>query len=157
MSFRLITCTCRAALPRTLSTARPSRSTFATTTSRWQEDDAAAKLEILKARAAKAKRNATLIDRPSPPSLPAAEQREFEELQKQAYAPFSSDAANAANIESQGIVDETEVHHPDLRKKPKPLFEGEVNPQTGEVGGPKREPFLQNARDWSYGGRVTDL
>lgn len=31
--------------------------------------------------------------------------------------------------------------HPDFRQKPKPQFEGEVNPETGEVGGPKRDPL----------------
>lgn len=31
--------------------------------------------------------------------------------------------------------------HPDLRGGLKPEFEGEKNPKTGEVGGPKNEPL----------------
>ncbi|KAI9365108.1 hypothetical protein BD770DRAFT_377797 [Pilaira anomala] len=45
--------------------------------------------------------------------------------------------------------------HEDAIKKPKPEFEGDVNPKTGEVNGPKNEPVKHN--DWSYGGRVTDF
>lgn len=69
--------------------------------------------------------------------------------------------------------------HPDLRKKPKPEFDGEINPKTGEVGGPKNEPLTHGkslllasvtfavlgadlidpglAGDWTYGGRCTDF
>lgn len=32
--------------------------------------------------------------------------------------------------------------HPDYRRTPAPTFEGEINPSTGEVGGPKREPLV---------------
>lgn len=42
--------------------------------------------------------------------------------------------------------------HPDFRKAPTPLFEGEVNPETGEVGGPKREPLKHGEL---LGGRAT--
>lgn len=39
-----------------------------------------------------------------------------------------------------------------------PEFEGERNPRTGEVGGPKNEPLRWGAAgDWSYNGRVTDF
>ncbi|POR35867.1 Succinate dehydrogenase assembly factor 4, mitochondrial, partial [Tolypocladium paradoxum] len=39
-----------------------------------------------------------------------------------------------------------------------PEFAGDVNPQTGEVGGPKNEPLRWGgAGDWSYNGRVTDF
>ena len=39
-----------------------------------------------------------------------------------------------------------------------PEFEGEKNPKTGEVGGPKNEPLRWGAEgDWSYSGRVTDF
>ncbi|EGG07316.1 uncharacterized protein MELLADRAFT_77586 [Melampsora larici-populina 98AG31] len=83
--------------------------------------------------------------RPSPPSLPPKEQAEFERLLKQQQAPFSSPTQDTA----------TELH-PDLRAKPPPEFEGDVNPQTGEVGGPKRDP-LKWEREWAYGGRATDF
>lgn len=51
-------------------------------------------------------------------------------------------------------MNSTELHQ-DVMKKPKPEFEGDVNPKTGEVNGPKTEPVKHN--DWSYGGRVTDF
>ena len=39
-----------------------------------------------------------------------------------------------------------------------PEFEGEVNPKTGEVGGPKNDPLRWGAGgDWSYNGRTTDF
>ena len=51
--------------------------------------------------------------------------------------------------------------HPNIRRGAKPEFEGEVNPKTGEVGGPKNEPLrwgsTENSGDWSYNGRVTDF
>ncbi|EJD37220.1 hypothetical protein AURDEDRAFT_92423 [Auricularia subglabra TFB-10046 SS5] len=77
------------------------------------------------------------MNRPGPPPLPAAEQREFEELVK------AADSANAPLL------------HPDARPKPAPEFEGETNPRTGEIGGPKREPTTHG--DWSFGGRATDF
>ncbi|KAI9259368.1 hypothetical protein BY458DRAFT_534942 [Sporodiniella umbellata] len=45
--------------------------------------------------------------------------------------------------------------HADAFQKPQAEFEGEVNPKTGEVNGPKNEPVKHN--DWSFGGRVTDF
>ena len=48
--------------------------------------------------------------------------------------------------------------HPDIRKGVQPEFEGERNPKTGEVGGPKNEPLRWGGEvDWSYNGRVTDF
>ncbi|KAI1123075.1 hypothetical protein F5Y10DRAFT_252613 [Nemania abortiva] len=45
-----------------------------------------------------------------------------------------------------------------LRKGAPPEFEGDVNPHTGEVGGPKNEPLRWGAGgDYSYNGRVTDF
>ncbi|KAF2089835.1 DUF1674-domain-containing protein [Saccharata proteae CBS 121410] len=53
---------------------------------------------------------------------------------------------------------EGEELHPDVRRGAKPEFEGDVNPKTGEVGGPKNEPLRWGAvGDWSYNGRVTDF
>ncbi|CEG64766.1 putative mitochondrial protein, conserved [Rhizopus azygosporus] len=51
-------------------------------------------------------------------------------------------------------VQSTELHQ-DAIKKPQAEFEGDVNPKTGEVNGPKTEPVKHN--DWSFGGRVTDF
>ncbi|CAK7264330.1 hypothetical protein SEPCBS119000_000936 [Sporothrix epigloea] len=39
-----------------------------------------------------------------------------------------------------------------------PEFDGERNPKTGEVGGPKNEPLRWGSSgDWSFNGRVTDF
>lgn len=48
--------------------------------------------------------------------------------------------------------------HPNVRRGAAPEFEGDVNPKTGEVGGPKNEPLRWGVEsDWSYNGRVTDF
>ena len=45
--------------------------------------------------------------------------------------------------------------HPDARKPIEPEFKGDINPVTGEQGGPKRDPLRHG--DWSFGGKVTDF
>lgn len=48
--------------------------------------------------------------------------------------------------------------HPNVRRGAPPEFEGDINPKTGEVGGPKNEPLRWGVSgDWSYNGRVTDF
>lgn len=73
-------------------------------------------------------------ERPGPPPLDREAQLEFERLQKEAMA---SDAP-----------------HPEVRKVYHD-FEGDVNPETGEVGGPKQDPLRHG--DYSFNGRVTDF
>ncbi|ORY90858.1 hypothetical protein BCR35DRAFT_299463 [Leucosporidium creatinivorum] len=90
------------------------------------------------------------FSRPGPPPLSRAEQREFEELQRRVNAPASAPAPGTKLQQP-----EEEVMHPDYRRTPAPTFEGETNPSTGEVGGPKREPLVHG--DWSYGGKCTDF
>lgn len=58
-----------------------------------------------------------------------------------------------ARIAAKGDGEEL---HPNVRRGAKPEFEGDVNPKTGEVGGPKNDPLRWNG-DWSYNGRVTDF
>ncbi|KAL5336967.1 hypothetical protein BJX70DRAFT_400145 [Aspergillus crustosus] len=103
---------------------------------------------------------------PAPPRLPEDEQRIFEELQKQSTGAFSTprsppkvaqspDSEPEAQVQASGDAEES---HPDKKQGPKPEFDGEKNPKTGEVGGPKNEPLRWGAGgDWSYGGRVTDF
>lgn len=91
----------------------------------------------------------SMFNRPSPPPLPAHEQREFEDLLRAASTP----AADAATAEIR--LQAGEGQHPDARKPPAADFVGEVNPRTGEEGGPKTEPLKHG--DWSYGGRATDF
>lgn len=84
--------------------------------------------------------------RPGPPPLPPAEQAEFEALLK----------ANQTIGTIPAGEQETEKDlHQDVRKGPKPEFEGDVNPKTGEQGGPKNDPFVAGDADWQFGGRVT--
>ncbi|THH33273.1 hypothetical protein EUX98_g926 [Antrodiella citrinella] len=87
------------------------------------------------------------LNRPSPPPLPRAQQREFEELVRKAQAPLSS--TSEADL----------TMHPDARPPLEPEFEGDVNPVTGEKGGPKREPVKKwtEEGDWSFKGRVSDF
>ena len=48
--------------------------------------------------------------------------------------------------------------HPDARAKPAPDFIGDVNPETGEKGGPKKNPLNWGPEgEWTYGGRATDF
>jgi hypothetical protein len=67
-------------------------------------------------------------------------------------------AAVNARVQATGKGEEL---HPDIRRGAKPEFEGDVNPVTGEVGGPKNEPLRWGSTgergDWSYNGRVTDF
>ncbi|KAI1750436.1 hypothetical protein F4782DRAFT_251510 [Xylaria castorea] len=119
---------------------------------------------------------------PSPPRLSPDEQAEFERLQRTANTQegfnatstpdFSSSSSSSlqtspANANAQapspveGTTTEVEVNgalsNP-LRKGAPPEFEGDVNPRTGEVGGPKNEPLRWGAGgDYSYNGRVTDF
>ncbi|KAK8092065.1 hypothetical protein PG997_002426 [Apiospora hydei] len=63
-------------------------------------------------------------------------------------------AAATPTIEEEGTV---QPNVP-LRKGAPPEFEGETNPKTGEVGGPKNEPLRWGAAgDYSFNGRVTDF
>ncbi|KAI0182631.1 hypothetical protein EV127DRAFT_49251 [Xylaria flabelliformis] len=117
---------------------------------------------------------------PSPPRLPPSEQAEFERLQRTANTqvgfnatstpaefsspspttsqPSTTNTANASAQEPLPVEVITEGAPTPLRKGAPPEFEGEVNPRTGEVGGPKNEPLRWGAGgDYSYNGRVTDF
>ncbi|RMZ12544.1 hypothetical protein D0862_02604 [Hortaea werneckii] len=119
---------------------------------------------------------------PSPPKLPKEEQEIFEKLQQQSTGAFSTPRAaepaeSAAEGEAQtksmsaddmleqlrerarlAAKGDGEELHPNVRRGAAPEFEGDTNPKTGEVGGPKNEPLRWgNTGDWSYNGRVTDF
>jgi len=92
------------------------------------------------------------LNRPSPPPLPREQQREFEDLVRKAQAPLSQANVGRAQAEAELAM------HPDARQPLKAEFEGDVNPATGEQGGPKREPVNQWVEgDWSFKGRVSDF
>lgn len=92
------------------------------------------------------RRSSSKWSRPSPPRLPEDQQREFEDLVHRAGQSVSQEADLAL--------------HPDARKPVIPEFEGQVNPETGERGGPKQEPVRRwggGEGDWSFKGRVSDF
>ncbi|POS88246.1 hypothetical protein EPUL_000073 [Erysiphe pulchra] len=116
---------------------------------------------------------------PAPPRLPPKEQEEYERLQKLSTGAFSTPAvsktseqelqanqssttttSSSPSIQVEAKGDGQELH-PDIRRGAKPEFEGERNPLTGEIGGPKTEPIRWGSDgergDWSYNGRVTDF
>ncbi len=115
------------------------------------------------------------FDRPGPPALPANEQREFEKLVRdkqsescaltpcflrvvtnaQSRDSHPSTLPDLSPFSSNTSMDSEELH-PDVRRKPDPDFDGDTNPTTGEVGGPKKDPLSWN-REWTYGGRATDF
>ena len=126
-------------------------------------------------------RNSQFTRGPAPPRLPEEEQKIFEKLQNSSTGAFSTPRPNDVNQSSRPqlnqslqAADETEQAavnmatvsadgsgeelHPDVRRGSKPEFEGDTNPKTGEVGGPKNEPLRWGGEgDWSYNGRVTDF
>jgi len=93
------------------------------------------------------------INRPAPHPLPKEDQREFEELLRKAQTPLAPSAAHDPGVDL--------AVHPDARKPVTPQFEGDVNPETGEQGGPRQEPVRQwgsdPGGDWSFKGRVSDF
>lgn len=100
---------------------------------------------------------------PSPPKLPKEDQEEFERLQKIAQ---SQEAIDAYNREIEGDSTKESLNSPLLTKndigsfspefsKTLPEFEGDKNPVTGEIGGPKQDPLRHG--DYSFNGRVTDF
>ena len=96
-------------------------------------------------------RHARLVSsfsRPAPPPLPPKQQREFEELVRAAATP-------ASNSQQNNTIDSGAELHPDARRSPSSEFEGDTNPVTGEVNGPKTEPVRHG--DWSFGGRASDF
>ncbi|CAM1500513.1 Fc.00g096750.m01.CDS01 [Cosmosporella sp. VM-42] len=111
---------------------------------------------------------------PAPPKLPAAQQAEFERLQRaaavsSAFQPEQSAASSATSgaattpststpRHTSAPTEEVKDVNQGLFRGAPPEFEGDVNPKTGEVGGPKNEPLRWGGQgDWSYNGRVTDF
>lgn len=94
-----------------------------------------------------------------PPRLPKEQQEEFERLQKMARSQAAIDEYNTQLAET-GTTPSTAT---DLKTdiggfqqyKLVAEFEGDVNPKTGERGGPKQDPLKHG--DWSFNGRVTDF
>ncbi|KAK4507102.1 hypothetical protein PRZ48_000836 [Zasmidium cellare] len=125
---------------------------------------------------------------PSPPRLPKEDQEIFEKLQQQSTGAFSTPKQETTQTSEVEVSEEElelggkrsgeadkmldqlrerarlaakgdgEELHPNVRRGAAPEFEGDTNPKTGEVGGPKNEPLRWGVEgDWSYNGRVTDF
>ncbi|CAH7669947.1 hypothetical protein PPACK8108_LOCUS4614 [Phakopsora pachyrhizi] len=112
-----------------------------------------------------------LINRPSPPRLGSEEQREFERLVRRNNLTSTVDSNSRITTKSSAGRGDgvSEVLTTEGQQRPLQLivdenlmrvrgeeFEGDVNPRTGEVGGPRRDP-LKWQGEWSYGGRATDF
>ncbi|KAI0454267.1 hypothetical protein F5B21DRAFT_246546 [Xylaria acuta] len=73
-------------------------------------------------------------------------------------SPSAAAAAAVEGIEAAAAEEASGLAPTPLRKGAPPEFEGDVNPRTGEVGGPKNEPLRWGAGgDYSFNGRVTDF
>ncbi|KAI0803695.1 hypothetical protein GGR55DRAFT_661752 [Xylaria sp. FL0064] len=151
-------------LPRTLSHLRPS-------TSPSLPSSSSSSFSTIQS----FRHASTFQSAPSPPRLPADEQAEFERLQRTANTQEGFNATStpdfspatrpnpqetsAAALSQNTQQDIQDIDKPTpLRKGAPPEFEGDVNPRTGEVGGPKNEPLRWGANgDYSFNGRVTDF
>lgn len=110
---------------------------------------------------------------PSPPPLPKEDQEEFERLQRQAnvsrafqeYEDKVELEDDNAELDEELLQAGPQINqssmaaqnlHPDFHyRNIKPDFEGDKNPKTGEVGGPKQDPLRHG--DYSFNCRVTDF
>lgn len=113
------------------------------------------------------------ITTPSPPKLPQEDQEEFERLQKIAASQAAIEEYNASVAATEGeeaasaaaeadavasapnLTEKTDIGNFPSYFATIPEFEGDVNPKTGEVGGPKQDPLRHG--DYSFNGRVTDF
>lgn len=90
-------------------------------------------------------------------SSDAEAEEQLEEMGGQARSERANDMLEQLRERARVVAKgEGEVLHPNVRRGAKPEFEGDRNPETGEVGGPKNDP-LRWKGDWSYNGRVTDF
>ncbi|KAI3406765.2 hypothetical protein KGF56_000370 [Candida oxycetoniae] len=106
-----------------------------------------------------------------PPKLPKEEQEEFERLQNIAQSQIAIEEYNdsvKAGQAAEGEVFAGKETPPvvavdansDIGSfaylKTIPEFEGDVNPVTGEKGGPKQDP-LKTGDEWTFNGRTIDF
>ena len=90
-----------------------------------------------------------------PPNTPTVQAQINQSPYSRTESPSIKDTSIDARVKATGDGEEL---HPDVRRGVKPEFEGERNPKTGEIGGPKNEPLRWGGEvDWSYNGRVTDF
>lgn len=112
-------------------------------------------------------RSSTSPTDPAPPTKnPTAD--DLPDVQKN--HPEASSSSSGSSSEANDMLEQLRARarlaakgdgeelHPNVRRGAPPEFEGERNPKTGEVGGPKNDPLRWGGQgDWSYNGRVTDF
>lgn len=95
---------------------------------------------------------------PSPLPLDPEEQKEFEQLQQAANTQIAieqySEDHGFSSKEAPPKVN-SDVGNFGGISQTIPEFEGNINPKTGEVNGPKQDPIRHG--DWSFNGRATDF
>ena len=104
--------------------------------------------------------NPSVIVNQSPQSVDSGSQSSSAlDAPAQSSDKSSSTESAVGNVNAKvSATGEGEELHPDVRRGAEPEFEGDRNPKTGEVGGPKNEPLRWGGEvDWSYNGRVTDF
>ena len=97
--------------------------------------------------------------------MPKEQQEEFEKLQSIANSQIAIEEYNDQIAQQQAEGSTQEPKAPIVNSeigsfsslKLVPDFEGDVNPKTGERGGPKQEPLKHTKDEWSFNGRVIDF
>lgn len=96
---------------------------------------------------------------PSPLPLDPEDQKEFEQLQQAANTQIAIEQYNEDHgfspEDAPPKITSSDVGNFGGISKTIPEFEGNVNPKTGEVNGPKQDPIKHG--DWSFNGRATDF
>ncbi|KAK5947902.1 hypothetical protein OHC33_011059 [Knufia fluminis] len=97
----------------------------------------------------------------SPDSTPSEQASAHAETEQRAEKMASQGSERSFKDEFNRVIEargKGEELHPAVRRGARPEFEGDVNPKTGEVGGPKNEPLRWGGGgEWSYNGRTTDF
>ena len=100
-------------------------------------------------------------ERPSVKQSPqsnAADEPSLSTAPRTSQSSGSSEHKGSSQPSVRVDVKSGEELHPNVRRGAPPEFEGNTNPKTGEVGGPKNEPLRWGqGGDWSYNGRVSDF
>ena len=148
---------------RTITTTRPAKSSWSTGPSPprlpKEEQEIFEKLQQQSSGAFSTPRTATSATDMAPPTG----NQTLAEMEGKNASGLSSTEADSmldrlrerARLVAKGDGEEL---HPNVRRGAPPEFEGDKNPNTGEVGGPKNEPLRWGAAgDYSYNGRVTDF
>ena len=95
----------------------------------------------------------------SPNSAPGESNPSQQDMQTNGQAiEASSEQTTEQQLDARVRTGDGEELHPNIRRGAAPEFEGDINPETKESGGPKNNPLRWgHAGDWSYNGRVTDF